>query len=94
MSLDSLIRWILLSVLLLAMAVLVVVTGRNYREYQKFREREFALAERVEIERQRFERQKRFLDRLLEDPDFLETVVRDRLGYARPDELVFRFPEE
>jgi cell division protein FtsB len=32
--------------------------------------------------------------RLLEDPEFLERVARERLGYARPDELIFRFADE
>jgi cell division protein FtsB len=35
-----------------------------------------------------------YLARLLEDPEFLERVVRERLGYARPDELLFRFSDE
>ena len=35
-----------------------------------------------------------YMARLIDDPEFLERVVRERLGYARPDELLFRFADE
>jgi len=35
-----------------------------------------------------------YLDKLLSDPDFLEQVVRERLGYTRPEEYIYRFPKE
>jgi len=35
-----------------------------------------------------------YLDKLLTDPDFLEQVVRERLGYTRPEEYIYRFPKE
>jgi cell division protein FtsB len=31
---------------------------------------------------------------LKNDPDFLESVIRDELGWVRSDELVFIFPSE
>jgi cell division protein DivIC len=31
------------------------------------------------------------LERLRDDPAFVERVIRERLGFARPDEVVFRF---
>lgn len=31
------------------------------------------------------------LDRLNNDPAYVERVIRERLGYARPDETVIRF---
>jgi cell division protein FtsB len=27
------------------------------------------------------------------DPAFVETVIRRRLGYAKPDEFIFRFEQ-
>jgi cell division protein FtsB len=33
------------------------------------------------------------LDRLRHDPSYVERVIRDRLGYARPDETVIRFEQ-
>lgn len=35
--------------------------------------------------------QKITLDRLNHDPAYVERVIRERLGYARPDETVIRF---
>lgn len=32
-------------------------------------------------------------DRLKNDPRYVERVIRDRLGYARPDEVVIRFEQ-
>ncbi|MGB0344755.1 MAG: hypothetical protein ACPGGJ_05095 [Coraliomargarita sp.] len=31
---------------------------------------------------------------MLEDSEFLERVARERLGYSRPDEVLFRFDDE
>ena len=35
--------------------------------------------------------QERILDRLRNDPSFVEMSIRRRLGYAKPDEMIFRF---
>lgn len=35
--------------------------------------------------------QQRALERLKNDPKFMERVLRDRLHYAKPDEVIFRF---
>lgn len=35
--------------------------------------------------------QERVLERLRSDPAFVEMAIRRRLGYAKPDEMVFRF---
>ena len=37
--------------------------------------------------------QQRVLERLKTDPEFVEKVIRSRLGYARPEEWVFRFDQ-
>ena len=33
-------------------------------------------------------------ERLREDPRFIEKIAREKLGYARPGETVFRFVDE
>ena len=35
--------------------------------------------------------QQRTLERLRTDPDFVEKIIRQRLGYAKPGDLIFRF---
>jgi len=46
----------------------------------------------VELEA-RLREQEIVLERLRSDPAYVEKVIRRRLGYAKPDEFVFRFPE-
>ena len=54
-------------------------------------------AQRQESERRladlelRITEEKRTLERLRTDPAFVERMIRKNLGYARPDEVVFRF---
>ena len=45
------------------------------------------LAQRQETLREN----QRILERLRTDPAFVEMVIRRRLGYAKPDEVIFRF---
>lgn len=33
----------------------------------------------------------RILERLRTDPEFVEMIIRRRLGYAKPDELIYNF---
>ena len=42
----------------------------------------------------RVESKEEYLQKLLHDPDFLQRVSRQRLGYSRPDEMIFRFESE
>jgi cell division protein FtsB len=35
----------------------------------------------------------KILDRLRTDPAYVELIIRRRLGYTRPDEMVFKFDE-
>ena len=89
---------ILLLMLLGMLVVLVVFFGslllRTHREYKNFRARESRIEQKLIQARKEFDRKEAYITRLLEDPEFLERVARERLGYARPDELLFRFSDE
>ena len=78
--------------------VLVVFFGslllRTHREYENFRAREDRIEQKLIQARKEFEQKEAYLTRLIEDPEFLERIARERLGYARPDELLFRFSDE
>ena len=41
----------------------------------------------------RLKYQEQVLKRLRSDPSYVEKVIRRKLGYARPDEFIFRFIE-
>ena len=42
----------------------------------------------------RLEVQQKYLDRLRHDPALVEHLIRQKLGYARTQEFVFRFEED
>jgi len=46
------------------------------------------------LTRARLERERRNVERLRDDPRVLERVAREKLGYARPGEIVFLLPPE
>ena len=66
---------------------------QTYREYKNFKVGEAKIEEKLIQARREFDYKEIYLE-LLEDPEFLERVARERLGYARPDELLFRFYDE
>lgn len=75
-----------------ALLVFFAVVGRqSYKEYSQFREREIQLRERIQSEQAEYERQREYYRKLMNDPAFLQAVVRERLGYAREDEVIFLF---
>jgi cell division protein FtsB len=42
----------------------------------------------------RLQQQEKYLDRLRHDPALVERLIRQKLGYVRDQEFVFRFEEE
>jgi cell division protein FtsB len=89
---------ILLLMLLGMLGVLIVFFGglllKTHREFENFKERQNRIESKLIQARNEFVQKEAYLTRLLEDPEFLERVVRERLGYSRPDELLFRFSED
>ena len=88
-------------IMLMLMGMLVVLIIfftslilQTHREYSNFKARENRIEQKLIQARKEFEQKEAYLTRLLEDPEFMERVVRERLGYSRPDELLFRFAEE
>ena len=92
-GLDS-VFLLLASLLFLAVfAVAGLLFHRSYREYDAWLARETRMREHVNAARQTFIQQEDYLDRLLNDDEFFERVVRQRLGYSRENEIIFRFDE-
>ena len=89
---------VLLLMLLGMLGVLVVFFGglllNTHREFENFKARQDRIDSKLIQARKEFQQKEAYLNRLLEDPEFLERVVRERLGYSRPDELLFRFSED
>ena len=84
---------------LLCVLVLVVVVSftmvllKTYRENRHFRSREYALQSQFVEHQAEVRQREKYLNLILHDPGFLEGVVREKLGYVRPDEFIFRFEE-
>ena len=64
---------------------------RTYGEFLNLKEQEVENRRRLAETDLRLLEQRDVLDRLKNDPAFIERMIRDRLGYARSDEVVFRF---
>ncbi len=62
-------------------------------EYRRMKQIEASTRQRLAEAEVRLQEQRRILDRLQNDPAYVEKVIRRRLGYAKPDEFVFRFEE-
>lgn len=62
-------------------------------EYHQLKVVEAASRQRLAAEEARLAAQQKILERLRTDPDYVEKVLRARWGYARPGEVITRFPE-
>jgi cell division protein FtsB len=93
----SFIGKVFVGVLTVLIAAVVIsfgtVLSQTLREYENFREQERRTVERLEHLRREREHKEEYLRLVLNDPGFLEKVVRERLGYVRPDETVFLFED-
>jgi cell division protein DivIC len=60
-------------------------------ELAALRDRQAVLQRELDAAKARLAEQDRFLQRLRSDPSMAEKVVRERLGYGKPGEVIFRF---
>jgi len=85
-------RWFLVAVFLLVLGFFLARGVQHYEEYRNFMRTEAALQDRLNELSETYRLRQRYYQRLQNDPAFLEDVVRDRLGYIRAGEAIFRFP--
>jgi cell division protein DivIC len=60
-------------------------------EYVALKRKQATIQRDLAAARARLAEQDRFLMRLRSDPVLVEKVIRERLGYGRPGEVIFRF---
>lgn len=70
---------------------LVLVWNQTQREYTTFKDRKVEAELRLATLRSEREAKEAYLRAFLNEPEFVERVIRDRLGYVGPGEIVFRF---
>jgi cell division protein FtsB len=82
------------AVLFLALSLFAGISFlQSYQELKNFRAQEAESQRRLAEAEERLKEQERYLTQLSSDPEFVENVIRKKLGYARPSEVVFRFQE-
>lgn len=83
--------------LIFALAFVLLAVGASvylYRDYQhldKQRSEEAELARKLELLEQENQRRERSIVKMEKDSEYVEKVIRDKLNYAKEDEVVFRF---
>ena len=88
---------LLICLLVMCSLVLIIMSmelykTRNQLSYLKSRDLEYS--EKIVRIEQDLAAKEEYFDKLLTDPVFLERVVRERLGYTRPEEWIYRFPKD
>jgi cell division protein FtsB len=89
-------RFILILLAVLSLGVLgglAVVLTRTRAEYARMLQIEAQTRQRLAEIEVRLAEQEVVLERLRTDPAYVEMVIRRRLGYAKPEEFVFRFKD-
>lgn len=65
-----------------------------HRDLTTLRVQESANLRRLAEAESRLQQQQKYLDQLRHDPVLVERLIRQKLGYARDKEFVFRFEED
>jgi cell division protein DivIC len=90
-------RQLILSLYVLLFAGLGVAGGYLFlearHEYSQLVEVETLNRQRLSEAQERLNSQKKVLDRLRNDPAFVDQVIRKKLGFAKPDEEIYRFED-
>ena len=67
---------------------------KAHRESKIFKQNEKNLEEALGRAQKERNMREEYLKRFREDPEFVEWVARQRIGYASSDEIIFRFGED
>lgn len=91
------IRKIILSLYLLLFAGLGVTGAILFmdasEEYSRLEAVQAENRRRLSEAQEQLRNQERVLERLRTDPEYVDKVIRRKLGYAKPDEFIFHFAE-
>ena len=66
---------------------------QTYQELANLKTQETETRQRMQLAEQELREQQRMLAQLRDDPQFVESMIRRKLGYAKQGETVFRFRE-
>ena len=94
MSSTSRLPRILAIAVIAALAVLALAANRAWQALEVVRAKKFELATKIADERHQVDVLRQRVDRLRRDPEALEAVAREELGWVRPEDLVVIFERE
>lgn len=80
-------------VLVLVIILMSTALLQTYRQFETMKLRESELVKELETRQNELEHRQEYLRLVVEDPEFIERVVRDKLGFARQGETIFRFDQ-
>ena len=66
---------------------------QTYQELANMQTQETETRQRMQVAEQELRDQQRMLAQLRSDPQYVESMIRRKLGYAKQGETVFRFRE-
>ncbi len=93
-SVGKILFYIYLGVLAALAVFFCIFLQQTYREYTTLKQRQAQYERQLEQAEQELAYKKHYYENLLNNPEFVERVVRQKLGYARPGEILFRFERE
>ena len=71
----------------------VIFFVQMHRDYTVLKAQETANQRRLSEAESRLQAQEKYLDQLRHDPALIERLIRQKLGYAKAQEFVFRFED-
>lgn len=86
--------FILTGLLAIALGLFSMILLQTWREYTSMRQREHLYKEELKQAHQQIRIKEEYFNRLTNDQEFFERIVRQRLGYSRSDEVIFRFEKD
>lgn len=90
-------RHLILSLYLLLFAGLGIAGGYLFldarHEYSRLVQVEDMNRQKLSEAQERLKSQEKVLDRLRNDPAYVDQVIRKKLGYSKPDEDIYRFED-
>ena len=78
----------------ISLSYLALQVNQALQEYKHWKTRESVLEKELEVLREEARNHQQFLDRLRRNPDFQDEVARKELGYGKPNEWLYRFPDK
>ena len=94
MNLSKLILGIYAAIFMAITAWAGVFFVQMSRDLAMLKAQETANQRRLTEAEARLKAQEKYLDQLRNDPALIERIIRQKLGYAKAQEFVFRFEEE